>query len=582
MQNKESVQVPPDQQRTIAGRYRLLAPLGEGGMGTVWRAEDETLHREVAVKEVRAPSGMAAADIEKMYTRLEREAWAAARIPNRNVVTVYDVATDDGRPWIVMELVRGRSLGDLLRDDGPMDPCRAAEIGAEVLSALRAAHGAGVLHRDVKPANVLLSDDGRVILTDFGIATVEGDSSLTMTGEVVGSPEYLPPERALGRVPGPESDLWSLGVLLYASVEGVSPFRHDTPLSTLRAIVDEELPPPCRSGALTSVIEGLLVKEPAERMTAEQAERDLRTVAGGGTPGPAPAAGPATVPSGAVTRTSPAQAVRPAQSAAPTPLPPPPAAYSPGAGFGPPPAAGTPGRGRRTGVLVAAAVVGALLVGGLSYELASHKSGTRNEATGSGASPSTGTREAPGAGATPNQGQQQGSDPQGSGQDSGQQQAGSEQQQENAPASQAVRVTVTGANTTYVGACAPPADQAPTFTATFAVDQAPAKITYRWVSKDGSVVDHQWRQLSFPSGGDRTGQDVVSLTTWSKGGTLSTEIGVEVKGAGGITTSNTVPFSITCEGSSGGGSGSGSDTSGSGADSGSGSAGSGSGSGDQG
>lgn len=213
----------PGHERVIAGRYRLLAPLGEGGMGTVWRARDEVLHREVAVKEVRAPAGLAGDDVQRMYARLEREAWAAARVASGNVVTVYDVATDGGRPWIVMELVRGLSLAEVLDAEGPMPPQRAAHIGAEVLAALRVAHEAGVLHRDVKPANVLISNDGRIVLTDFGIAMVEGSSALTMTGEVIGSPEFLSPERALGRTPGPESDLWSLGVLLYAAVEGHSP-----------------------------------------------------------------------------------------------------------------------------------------------------------------------------------------------------------------------------------------------------------------------------------------------------------------------------------------------------------------------
>ncbi|WP_333753736.1 serine/threonine-protein kinase, partial [Streptomyces sp. IBSBF 2394] len=283
----------PDGERVIAGRYRLLSPLGEGGMGTVWRARDELLRREVAVKEVRAPAGLPQADVGRMYARLEREAWAAARISHPNVVTVYDVATDGGRPWIVMELVRGLSLADLLDAEGPLEPGRAALIGAEVLAALRAAHAAGVLHRDVKPANVLLANDGRVVLTDFGIARVEGSEALTMTGEVVGSPEFLAPERALGRTPGPASDLWSLGVLLYAAVEGVSPFRQDTPLSTLRAIVDDELPPPHRAGALGPVVEGLLRKDPAGRLPADQAERELRLVGAGGTPSGGPRTGAA-------------------------------------------------------------------------------------------------------------------------------------------------------------------------------------------------------------------------------------------------------------------------------------------------
>lgn len=249
-------EVPGNAERVIGGRYRLLSPLGRGGMGEVWRARDEVLGREVAVKEVRAPAGLDSTDEQRLYARLEREAWAAARISHRNVVTVYDVATHDGRPWIVMELVRGLSLSEVLEADGPLSPQRAGHIGAEIVAALRAAHDAGVLHRDVKPANVLLANDGRVVLTDFGIAMVAGTSTLTMTGEVIGSPEFLSPEQALGRTPGPASDLWSLGVLLYAAVEGSSPFRQATPLSTLRAVVDEELPPPRRAGALAPVIGG--------------------------------------------------------------------------------------------------------------------------------------------------------------------------------------------------------------------------------------------------------------------------------------------------------------------------------------
>ncbi|MFE5366982.1 serine/threonine-protein kinase [Streptomyces mirabilis] len=309
MANEDAVSQESGSERVVAGRYSLLSPLGAGGMGTVWRAYDKVLHREVAIKEVRAPAGLAAPDIERMYTRLEREAWAAARVAHPNVVTVYDVAMEEGRPWIVMELVRGQSLADLLKAEGRLSPQRAASIGLEVLAALHAAHETGVLHRDVKPANVLIARDGRVVLTDFGIAMIEGDSALTMTGEVVGSPEFLSPERALGQRSGPASDLWSLGVLLYAAVEARSPFRQNTPLSTLRAIVDAELPQVRRAGALTPVIEGLLRKDPDERLTAEQAAADLRLIGQGGIPDagivPPPSDSP-TVSTQPTTRTSPA------------------------------------------------------------------------------------------------------------------------------------------------------------------------------------------------------------------------------------------------------------------------------------
>ncbi|MFD3315156.1 protein kinase [Streptomyces sp. NPDC058694] len=564
MNNEETVPVEPGRERVIAGRYRLLAPLGEGGMGTVWRAHDEVLQREVAVKEVRAPAGLPAPDVERMYTRLEREAWAAARVTHPNVVTVFDVATEDGRPWIVMELVRGESLADLL-DKGSLGPARAAEIGAGILAALRAAHAAGVLHRDVKPANVLLAADGRVVLTDFGIATVEGDSSLTRTGEVIGSPEYLPPERALGRTPGPESDLWSLGVLLYAAVEGISPYRQNTPLSTLRAIVDDELPPARRAGPLGSVIEGLLRKEPADRTPAEQAEKNLRLVAAGGTP--AVAATPTVVdtplaedpripraqdaptaaepPTAGTVASSPAGTAATPATPAPTPAPPvvtgtpesAPTVTGAPAQSAPthstphtPPAPEAPRRNRSiSAVLVAGAVACVVGIAGLGYALTGKgDNGTAdpNRATASGSpsqSAESGSKDDAEPAAAP---------------------SADEQEQEQAGA-QMIRVTVTGANTTYSGACPPPAEQAPTFTVTFAVDQAPAQLTYRWVSKDGSVVDREWRTVTFPAGGDRTGQDTVRLTAWQKSGTFQSEIGVQVKGPE-LTSSNTVPFSITC------------------------------------
>lgn len=267
--------------RLVAGRYRLISELGRGGMGVVWLARDELLGRDVAVKEVKAPPGLEDSEVERLYARLRQEGIAAARVAHPNVIKVYDVAMAEGSPWIVMELVRGVSFADVLDADGPVEPRRAAHIGGKVLGALRAGHAAGVLHRDVKPGNVLIGNDGRVVLTDFGIAMVEGSSAITLTGELVGSPEYLAPERALGRRPGPESDLWSLGVLLYVAVEGGSPFRRDTALSTLRAVVDEELPVPRRAGPLAPVIAGLLHKDPADRLPGEEAQRRLDALAPG-------------------------------------------------------------------------------------------------------------------------------------------------------------------------------------------------------------------------------------------------------------------------------------------------------------
>ncbi|MCX5523114.1 serine/threonine protein kinase [Streptomyces bobili] len=522
----------PGSERLIAGRYRLLSPLGEGGMGTVWRARDEVLHREVAVKEVRAPAGLPDSEIERLYARLEREAWAAARVANRNVVTVYDVAMQDGRPWIVMELVRGISLAELLDTEGPLEPAQAARIGAEVLAALRAAHEVGVLHRDVKPANVLMSNDGRVVLTDFGIASVEGTSAITMTGEVIGSPEFLAPERALGRTPGPESDLWSLGVLLYAAVEGNSPFRHDTPLSTLRAIVDEELPPPRRAGALAPVIEGLLRKDPAERVPAEVAERDLRVVASGGTSRPGTLRPASPYP--------PTGAGRPATSRTepvPAPVPDPAASWSDPRG-----ATGRtgPGRDRRTaGVLIAGVAALALAVGGLTYALLD------KEGKGDGGDGNVANSQSQGVtpSATPRESETSGSErpsPSTSPSPSPSPSATSE-----APP-QSVAVTVTGSHTDYSGPCPPPDAQAPTFTATFTVGRLPAQVSYRWVSEEGELVDSVWRTLDLPAGGGRSGQDRVTVTTYAESGTYRNAIGVEVREPS-RTTSNSVPFSVTCE-----------------------------------
>jgi serine/threonine protein kinase len=252
--------------RLLAGRYRLGEILGQGGMGTVWRASDQTLGRTVAVKELRFPSSVEEDEKRRLITRTLREAKAIARIRSNGAVTVYDVVDEDDRPWIVMELIEGRSLADVVRDDGPLTPHRAAEVGLAVLDVLRAAHQAGILHRDVKPSNVLISDDGRVVLTDFGIAQVEGDPSVTSTGMLVGAPSYISPERARGHKPGPPADLWSLGGLLYASVEGVPPYDKSTAIATLTAVMTEPVEPPKNAGPLEEVIYGLLTKDPDQRL----------------------------------------------------------------------------------------------------------------------------------------------------------------------------------------------------------------------------------------------------------------------------------------------------------------------------
>ncbi|MFE9067905.1 serine/threonine-protein kinase [Streptomyces violaceusniger] len=252
--------------RLLAGRYRLGEILGQGGMGTVWRASDQTLGRTVAVKELRFPSSVEEDEKRRLITRTLREAKAIARIRSNGAVTVYDVVDEDDRPWIVMELIEGRSLADAVRDDGPLTPRRAAEVGLAVLDVLRAAHQAGILHRDVKPSNVLISDDGRVVLTDFGIAQVEGDPSVTSTGMLVGAPSYISPERARGQKPGPPADLWSLGGLLYAAVEGVPPYDKSTAIATLTAVMTEPVEPPKNAGPLEEVIYGLLTKDPALRL----------------------------------------------------------------------------------------------------------------------------------------------------------------------------------------------------------------------------------------------------------------------------------------------------------------------------
>ncbi|MFA1548473.1 serine/threonine-protein kinase [Actinomadura chokoriensis] len=266
------------QARLLGNRYRLDSVVGRGGMGTVWRALDVMLDREVAVKEVVFPPGLNDDERAVLYERTFREARASARLNHSGVVTVHDVVQESDRPWIVMELVLAPSLQDVI-ERGPLEHRRVADIGLQMLGALRHAHEKGILHRDVKPSNVLITDSGRVVLTDFGIAQVEGDATLTQTGLVMGSPAYIPPERAQGERAVPASDLWALGATLYAAVEGRSPYERSDAMSSLQAALSEPVPPPRNAGPLARVLDGLLAREPVRRMTAAQAQPLLTRVA---------------------------------------------------------------------------------------------------------------------------------------------------------------------------------------------------------------------------------------------------------------------------------------------------------------
>ncbi|MEU6934708.1 protein kinase [Streptomyces sp. 2RAF24] len=284
----------------VDGRFELISPLGSGGMGTVWRARDIALHREVALKEVRPPDPAIAAAHPGLAVQLReravREARALARLAHPHVVTIHHIVEPaphgGGHPWIVMELVKGGSLHDRLAQ-GPLPIPDVTRLGLELLSALRAAHAEGVLHRDVKPANVLLRPDGSAVLTDFGIATLHGATNLTATGDLIGSPEYIAPERVRGQEGNPSSDLWSLGMLLYVAAEGVHPLRRATGLATVVAVLDEPIPAPVRSGPLGAVLRELLVRDPAARPDAARLEHLLRTA--GATLAAAPAV-PAVAP----------------------------------------------------------------------------------------------------------------------------------------------------------------------------------------------------------------------------------------------------------------------------------------------
>ncbi|GAA3094911.1 serine/threonine-protein kinase [Streptosporangium carneum] len=285
--------MPEQQTRVLADRYELIAPLGRGTMGTVWRAHDRSLGREVAIKEIRQEPGLSEAQRAELRERMIREGRTAARISHPSVATVHDAIVEDGSPWIIMELVQARSLEQVIEEEGPLPPRLVAEIGVDLLGALRAAHDQGVLHRDVKPGNVLITESGRVVLTDFGIAKAEGDTSLTKTGMVIGSPGYTAPERARGEHTGPESDLWSLGATLYFAVEGRPAYERSSVAETLAALMTDKADPPTQAGPLRPALEQLLERDHRARPSLAQAIAMLRTVAdtpSSATPAPTPSA----------------------------------------------------------------------------------------------------------------------------------------------------------------------------------------------------------------------------------------------------------------------------------------------------
>lgn len=385
--------------RLIAGRYRLEERVGRGGMGVVWRASDEVLGRRVAVKEFLPDDSLPDDDARRRRERTFREARAVCQLRHPHIIVVHDVVEHDGRPYLVMELVDGPSLAERIARDGPVGPAEAARIGIALLSAVHTAHEAGVLHRDIKPANVLIeSGTDRVVLTDFGIAQVEGATTLTETGSFVGSPEYTAPERMSGLRTGPESDLWSLGALLCTALSGESPFRRDSLGGILHAVVSAEIRPPAEAEPLLPVVLGLLERDPDLRLGAADAERMLRTYL---ETGRTPAAPGGHRPAGAHGigrlhriggRThKPPVAYSPTRPDLPEGVPPPPGPAHPTAQ--PPPARPAP-----RGALVASLLVAALAGAGVSAAvLLLHQSGGAGDGTpgGTATTPATGTTGTP-------------------------------------------------------------------------------------------------------------------------------------------------------------------------------------------
>ncbi|MFL6114449.1 MAG: protein kinase domain-containing protein [Catenulispora sp.] len=270
-------------ERVIAERYVLRAELGRGGMGVVWRGEDRVIGRQVAVKEMRLGEGVTAAERAEFEERIMREARTAGRLNDPSVVTVFDVVHDNGSVYIVMELVEAPTLAALVRRSGPLPPGMVAEIGRQVLSALEAAHAAGIVHRDVKPSNIMVGANGRAKLTDFGIAQAADDPTLTKTGAVIGSPAYLAPERLAGQEASPASDIWALGAVLYYAIEGRAAFERDTTAATLGAVLNHVPYLTHTQGPLAAAVSGMLAAAPEGRLGPPQIRSLLSAVGSDGT-----------------------------------------------------------------------------------------------------------------------------------------------------------------------------------------------------------------------------------------------------------------------------------------------------------
>lgn len=266
-------------QRVLAGRYELKGAIGRGGMGVVWRARDTRLQRDVAIKEVDVPDTLSGHDRRSVQQRACREAQAAARLNHPSAVTVFDVIEEDGKACIVMELVDALSLAELVEEHGPLSPAEAADVGLQVLGALETAHRVGIVHRDVKPANVMVTDSGDAKLADFGIASVKDDTRITATGLVLGSPAFMAPEQGKGEQSSPKTDLWALGATLFYAVEGRAPFDRGHAIATLGAVIEDDPVPMRQAGALEPVIRSLLAKDPARRPDAAATRGLLQSVA---------------------------------------------------------------------------------------------------------------------------------------------------------------------------------------------------------------------------------------------------------------------------------------------------------------